>query len=524
MSHDPPGDPLMSHSSRRLRRLYEPLSLLQTLGNVRGLRIRACDIPQDNSGFNAIKSHRSFVDALAYACAYKKEPAYVTAVALEKRPEEIVVWLAANKNVEETVVSFAQDVLRIVQWLARNPSAQLSTEDGQRSLNLLTSRVLHFNAPKIYAYYEQIVRKAAPPVIAKLSNGQHEGNPDVANLKNWLSQHLQRDGVQLQEVDMAKLAVISHNSRDTFEVLRDLAMESHESHTFERLFKLLSKLGKHVIMSKRIIEGAIFLRSDFARGMRLETVPASRERPLPFSPRKYNIEGISNRMFSGDSAEKQRFLARLRTIWDTKEWDKNLAKEHLPGKSIVHAEILILDHFEKTGGDFLNNSDKYIGCSKPACYLCYHYICNHPGRYIRPSSHQKLYMRWRLPDISETEPNAAPRFRNQEQILNNLIDLVRRELKNDIETGVGKMKECPDSTAGGTSNMFELETGLEADMGSLSFQELRHQIDPDFQYVVIPDPVSSSSSASSIHSRSSADTAVSEGDEVEYDSDGGVVV
>ncbi|RAH56544.1 hypothetical protein BO85DRAFT_450568 [Aspergillus piperis CBS 112811] len=523
MSHDPPGDPPMSHSPRRLRRLYEPLSLLQTLGNVRGWRIRAPDIPQDNSGFNAIKSHRSFVDALAYACAYKKEPAYVTAVALEKRPEEIVVWLAANKNVEEAVVSFAQDVLRIVQWLASNPSAQLGTKDGQQALNLLTSRVLRFNAPKIYAYYEQVVR-AAPRVIAKLSNGQHEGNPNVANLKRWLSQHLQRDGVQLQEVDMANLAVISHNSRETFEVLRNLAMESHDPHTFERLFKLLGKLGKHVIMSKRIVEGAIFLRSDFARGMRLERVPASRERPLPFSSRKYNIDGISNRMFSSNSAEKQRFLARLRTIWDTNEWDKNLAKEHLAGKSIVHAELLILDHFEKTGGDFLDNSDKYIGCSKPACYLCYHYICNHPGRYIRPSSHQKLYMRWRLPDISVTESNAATRFTDQEQILNNLINLVRRELRNDIETGVGKMKECPDSTAGGTSTMFELETGLEADMGSLSFQELRHQIDPDFQYVVIPDPVSSSSSASSIHSRSSADTAVSEGDEVEYDSDGGVVV
>ncbi|GKZ36050.1 hypothetical protein AbraIFM66950_006925 [Aspergillus brasiliensis] len=514
----------MSPPIRRLRRLYEPLSLLQTLGKVRGSRIRACDIPQENSAFNAIKSHRSFVDALAYACAYKKEPAYVTAVALEKRPEEIVVWIAANKDVKGPVVSFAQDVLRIVQWLARNPLAQLSTKDGQAAQTLLTSRVLHFNAPKIYAYYEQIVRNAAPPVIAKLSNGQHEGKPKIANLKQWLSQHLQRDGVQLQEADMQNLAVISHNSRDTFEVLRDLAMESHEPHAFERLFKLLGKLGKHVIMSKRIVEGAIFLRSDFARGMRVETISASRECPLPFSPRKYNIDGISNRMFSNDEAGKQRFLARLRTIWDTNEWDKNLAQEHLAGKSIVHAEILVLDHFEKTGGDFLNNSDKYIGCSKPACYLCYHYICNHPGRYILPPSHQKLYMRWRLPDISEGEPNAATRFRNQERILDNLIDFVRRELKNDIETGVGKLKECPDSTAGGTSTMFEFETGLEADMGSLSFRELRQQIDPDFQFVVIPDPVSSSSSASSIHSRSSADTAVSEGNEAEYDSDGGVGV
>jgi hypothetical protein len=301
-------------------------------------------------------------------------------------------------------------------------------------------------------------------------------------------------------------------------------MESHESQPFERLFKLLIKLGKHVIMSKRIMECTKVLRSDFARGMSVERIPGSQEVPLPFSRRKYNIDGISNRMFR-DPAEKERFVARLRTIYDATELDKLLTENHLPGKTIVHAEILILDHFEKTGGDFLNNADKYIGCSKPACYLCYQYIRNHPGRYTLPPSHQKLYMKWRLPDIRESEPNAATRFRNQEQILRNMTDFVRTELRNDIENCVGKLKGHPDSTAGGTSTMCEISmTGLEADMGSLSFQELRQQIDPDFQFVVVPKPVSSASSVSSIYSRSSADTAVSEGDGADYDSDGGVEV
>ncbi|KAF7183830.1 hypothetical protein CNMCM7691_004252 [Aspergillus felis] len=508
MNEETPVDPLMSHPITRLRRLYEPLSLLMTLGEVRGNRIKPFNIPQDNSGFNAIKSHRSFVDALAYACAYKKEPAYVTAVALEKRPEEIVVLLAANKGVEDSVVRFVHDILKIVQWLARKPSAQLSSEDGLAALQFLTSKVLRFNAPKIYAYYRAIVDKAAPAVMGKLSNGRYEDNREIANFKQWLSQNLHRDGLQLQEADMENLAARCHNSRRTFEVLRHLAMESHEPQAFERLFKLLNKLGKHVVMSKRIVEGTMALRSDFARGMTVERIPGSPEVPLPFSRRKYNIDGISNRMFP-DPAETQRFVARLRTIYDTNELDKLLTEDHLAGKTIVHAEILLLDHFEKTGGDFLNNADKYIGCSKPACYLCYQYICNHPGRYTLPPSHQKLYMKWRLPDIRESEPNAATRFRNQEQILRNMTEFVRRELKKDIENGVGKLKGHPDSTAGGTSTTFEIQTGLEADMGSLSFQELRQQIDPDFEFVVVPEPVSSASSASSIYSRSSADTAVS---------------
>jgi hypothetical protein len=133
-------------------------------------------------------------------------------------------------------------------------------------------------------------------------------------------------------------------------------------------------------------------------------------------------------------------------------------------------------------------------------------------------------MKWRLPDVRESEPNAATRFRNQERILSNMIDFVRGELNRDIENGVGKLKGYPDSTAGRTSTTFEIQTGLEADVGSLSFQELRQQIDPDFQFVVVPKPVSRPSSASSIYSRSSADTAVSEGDGADYDSDGGVEV
>ena len=182
MSEDPPGDPLLSHKPSRLRLLYEPLSLLYTLGEVRGSRIKPCDIPQDGSGsgFNAIKSHRLFVDALAYACAYKKEPAYITAVALEKTPEEIVVWLAANKCVEPVVVTFVGRILQIVVWLARNPSAQLTSDDGKGALHLLTTEVLRFNAPKIYAYYEDIVKRAAPRVVKQLSSERYESRLDLS--------------------------------------------------------------------------------------------------------------------------------------------------------------------------------------------------------------------------------------------------------------------------------------------------------------------------------------------------------
>ena len=316
---------------------------------------------------------------------------------------------------------------------------------------------------------------------------------------------------------MESLALRSYHSRNLFKVLQRLAIHSHEPPKFERLFKLLNKLGKHVVMCKRIVEATIVLRSDLARGMRVEEVPGSREAKMPLLPSKYNIESISNRMFP-EKAERDKFIARLQTIHNTAEVNRLLAQKHLVGKTIVHAEILLLDHFEQTGGDFLNNADKYIGCSKPACYLCYQYICYHPGGYTRPPSHQKLYVKWRLPDVKESERNAAKRFQNNEQILRSMTEFVRRELKNDIATRVGKLKGYADSTAGGTTTMPEIETGLEGDMASLSFQGLLQQLDPEFR------TQSSPSSSSSTQSRSSANTAHSESDEDGYDTDGGVKV
>jgi hypothetical protein len=65
-------------------------------------------------------------------------------------------------------------------------------------------------------------------------------------------------------------------------------------------------------------------------------------------------------------------------------------------KPAVHAEIQVLEHFYKEGFKFANG-DKYIGCSKPACFCCHLYIQNHPLRCIVPQSHKKVYFHWGPP-------------------------------------------------------------------------------------------------------------------------------
>ncbi|KAF4626908.1 hypothetical protein G7Y89_g11247 [Cudoniella acicularis] len=64
----------------------------------------------------------------------------------------------------------------------------------------------------------------------------------------------------------------------------------------------------------------------------------------------------------------------------------------------VHAELNLLEYFHMNRLPFVDD-DRFIGCSKPACYCCYHYISLHPGGFVRPSSHGIRYLNWRPPDL-----------------------------------------------------------------------------------------------------------------------------
>lgn len=169
MYDESPEDLVLEQQQSRLRLLYEPLSLLDTLDQTRGDRIRPDDVPSHGAKFSLINSQRSFVNAIAYICAYKKGPAYVTAAAFKKAPEEIVLWLAANQGIELAVIDFLNPVVKIITWLVGKTSARLKNEEGASALSHLTGITLSFNSPRIFSYYRQIVNQAAPDVMPELA-------------------------------------------------------------------------------------------------------------------------------------------------------------------------------------------------------------------------------------------------------------------------------------------------------------------------------------------------------------------
>jgi len=111
----------------------------------------------------------------------------------------------------------------------------------------------------------------------------------------------------------------------------------------------------------------------------------------------------------------------------------------------VHAELILLEHFYQENIEFVQG-DKYIGCSKPACYCCYHYIYAHPGRFVHPASSNKNYVNWWPPGMDgDPDGLAAKRRRN---IMNKMIEKIRQDVLDQIETKRGPRAANHASTTG----------------------------------------------------------------------------
>ena len=73
----------------------------------------------------------------------------------------------------------------------------------------------------------------------------------------------------------------------------------------------------------------------------------------------------------------------------------------------VHAELQIADRFSRDPHMEFVDNDKYIGCSKPACYFCYNWLHNHRHRYVLPATHHKIIVGCRGPDRDINEAGAT---------------------------------------------------------------------------------------------------------------------
>ena len=156
-----------------LRRFYEPLLLLNSLGHIRGPRIKS-EANTNTLSPNINGLRRAFVDGIAFICAYEKSPHCVTAVALEKTPQGITFWVAANEKLEGKVVEFLESVLSDIRRISELRDKDSRRREGDRIEEDLMSRIITFNTPRILTYYKQVAQRV--PKCLEIISERHEKN------------------------------------------------------------------------------------------------------------------------------------------------------------------------------------------------------------------------------------------------------------------------------------------------------------------------------------------------------------
>ena len=160
-----------------LRRFYEPLLLLSSLGQIRGQRIKS-EANINNLSPNIHRLRRAFVDGIAFICAYEKSPHCVTAVALEKTPQGITVWVAANEKLEKKVIQFLESVLLDIRRISELDDRGSRQGEGDRIEEELTSRTITFNASRLLTYYKQVAQRV-PKCLEIISEGSEKSGTSI---------------------------------------------------------------------------------------------------------------------------------------------------------------------------------------------------------------------------------------------------------------------------------------------------------------------------------------------------------
>jgi hypothetical protein len=179
---------------------------------------------------------------------------------------------------------------------------------------------------------------------------------------------------------------------------------------------------------------------DLFQNFQVMYIPSSKVwgNPLGASPLEAHL--IIGRMLSGE--DKTKYIRHTEHLPQKVELDQ-VVEEQWTRKSFqpyVHAEILLLNKLENTGGTrpsrFFNNW-RYIGCSKPTCRLCEYYFSSHPSGVKNRRAHGNFYANWRFPDqpdVADKQGEEAVRERHtiMQAITGHLKNEVLRVLKDGI--------------------------------------------------------------------------------------------
>ena len=238
---------------------------------------------------------------------------------------------------------------------------------------------------------------------------------------------------------------------------------------YARVRHFIGRLGSHIKASSILVEAGRHCPKLFM-DYSIEIATCR----LSFTPPSYrsksSINGIINRMVTNpqtcDYYQKELHSQDKKFHLDL---EKRIRDEYKDPKFKLrtHAEIILLDLFHHKNLPFLD-AIRYIGVSKPGCFLCYRYFQAHPLQVQISGGSNNLYIQWQPPYVRE---DSATLVKEQEDILNTMIKGIRLFVLDKIVPDYRGVKSHPDSTTGfGSSVCVDISAPIDAHSGKLRYQ------------------------------------------------------
>jgi len=222
-------------------------------------------------------------------------------------------------------------------------------------------------------------------------------------------------------------------------------------HQFANLRHCIGRLADHIRAPMQLIGDSRALERIFDN-FEVKPTPFIVSVNRPVLKRSLSLNGIVRRMLKEDDKGLEPLQQALNSL-DAKLKIFEEVQKRYECKTFVprvHAEIQVLEHFYDQSLEFAYD-DRYIACSKPACYCCRLYFRNHPGRPVEPGTHGKIWLNWGPPrSVCDTK---TPAGKHQEAIMNKMLDVIRGDVRRDIENRHPKKEWHADSHTGITESV-----------------------------------------------------------------------
>ncbi|KAK6063250.1 hypothetical protein SCUP515_12573 [Seiridium cupressi] len=422
-----------------IKRYYEPCILLKVLGQTRG---RHTTVIEEKGTLQF--SRRRLLGNLSYLCDYAKGGITTVAIGLEEQPNNYNLWVASNGSKElDKMVKFLTSVLEDIRAIISPPSPSDIDPFVRKCIEFSSSRVKK-EGSILFRLIDICEKRLAP--------GKSETD---LSLICWL-----RKFIDKTSIDLCCLAYEQRNAPEMKEISYRGRIEHGDNHqtpgsmVYTALRHTLGRLAHHVRAPKQVIADATKFHNLFDEDVsfvkRIEPMacvapPEADERTTPL--------GILSRMVQLYDPRKERHENNMILMDQRFDLSKKIRDQYEDPnfQPCVHSEIQVLEHFYDNKLRFASD-DRFIGCSKPACYCCCLYFKAHPAGCVEPRSHQNIWPNWGPPDLPGG--SSDPKYTHQRDILNKMLESIRKEALDQIENQAAALQRHPDSTSGFTPSVL----------------------------------------------------------------------